>query len=130
MMEELNTIQRIFIVTRLNWFLGSYDRLLSALLAFVITDYVIAVMCAVVDHRLSGKIGLKGICCKVLIFLLVGMANILDVQVVGTGNVLRTAVIFFYIYHQGMSILNNAEHLELPLPEKMKDFLEQLHTHS
>lgn len=68
-----------------------------------------------------------GICRKVLIFLLVGMANILDVAVIGNGSVLRTAVIFFYISNEGVSLLENAGHLGLPIPQKMKDVLEQLH---
>ena len=71
--------------------------------------------------------GFKGICRKVLIFLLVGIANILDVQVIGTGSVLRTAVIFFYLSNEGVSLLENAAHLGLPVPEKMKDILAQLH---
>ena len=62
-----------------------------------------------------------------LIFLLVGIANIVDVQVIGTGSVLRTAVIFFYLSNEGVSLLENAAHLGLPVPEKMKDILAQLH---
>ena len=71
--------------------------------------------------------GFKGICRKVLIFLLVGIANVLDVNVIGTGSVLRTAVIFFYISNEGVSLLENAAHLGLPVPDKMKAVLEQLH---
>ena len=84
-------------------------------------------MCAVADKKLSSEVGFKGICRKVLIFLLVGIANILDVQVIGTGSVLRTAVIFFYISNEGISLTENAAHLGLPIPEKLKVVLEQLH---
>lgn len=84
-------------------------------------------MCAIADKTLSSEVGFKGICRKVLIFLLVGIANILDVQVIGTGSVLRTAVIFFYISNEGVSLLENAAHLGLPVPEKIKIVLEQLH---
>ena len=84
-------------------------------------------MCAIADKTLSSEVGFKGICRKVLIFLLVGIANILDVQVIGTGSVLRTAVIFFYISNEGVSLLENAAHLGLPVPEKIKTVLEQLH---
>ena len=84
-------------------------------------------MCAFADHTLSSEVGFRGICRKVLIFLLVGMANILDVAVIGNGSVLRTAVIFFYISNEGVSLLENARHLGLPIPQKMKDVLEQLH---
>jgi len=84
-------------------------------------------MCAIADKNLSSEVGFKGICRKVLIFLLVGIANVLDVQVIGTGSVLRTAVIFFYISNEGVSLLENAAHLGLPVPEKIKTVLEQLH---
>lgn len=93
-------------------------------------DYITGVMCAVIDHRLSSEVGFKGIFKKVLIFLLVGVANILDVQVIGTGCVLRTAVIFFYISNEGVSLLENAAYLGLPVPEKIKTVLEQLHSRS
>ena len=84
-------------------------------------------MCAVADKKLSSEVGFRGIAKKVLIFLLVGTANILDVQVIGSGSVLRTAIIFFYISNEGVSLLENAGHLGLPIPEKLKDVLAQLH---
>ena len=111
----------------LGYFLGGNDGLLIALVVFVAVDYVTGVMCAISDKKLSSEVGFKGICRKVLIFLLVGIANILDVQVIGTGSVLRTAVIFFYLSNEGVSLLENAAHLGLPVPEKMKDILAQLH---
>ena len=111
----------------LGYFLGGCDGLLIALLLFVITDYITGVMCAIADKKLSSAVGFKGICRKVLIFLLVGIANILDMQVIGTGSVLRTAVIFFYISNEGVSLLENAGHLGLPIPVKIKAVLEQLH---
>ena len=132
MKEFWNTIQLIFTATGgwLGWFLGGCDGLLYALIAFVTIDYITGVMCAVIDHRLSSEVGFKGIFKKVLIFLLVGVANILDVQVIGTGCVLRTAVIFFYISNEGVSLLENAAYLGLPVPEKIKTVLEQLHDRS
>ena len=129
-MKELwNTMQIILAAVGgwLGYFLGGCDGLVYALLLFVAADYVTGVMCAVVDKRLSSEIGFKGICKKVLIFVLVGLANILDVQIIGTGSVLRTAVIFFYISNEGVSLLENAAHLGLPVPEKLKDILQQLH---
>lgn len=111
----------------LGYFLGGCDGLILALLLFVIVDYITGVMCAIADRKLSSEVGFKGICRKVLIFLLVGIANILDVNVIGTGSVLRTAVIFFYISNEGVSLLENAAHLSLPVPDKMKAVLEQLH---
>ena len=129
MKEFWNMIQFVFagIGGWLGYFLGGCDGLILALLAFVIIDYITGVMCAVSDKKLSSAVGLKGICRKVLIFLLVGIANILDVQVIGTGSVLRTAVIFFYISNEGVSLLENAGHLGLPIPVKIKSVLEQLH---
>lgn len=132
MKEFWNTIQLIFAAIEgwLGWFLGGCDGLLYALLAFVAVDYITGVMRAVGDKKLSSEVGFKGICRKVLIFLMVGIANILDVQVIGTGSVLRTAVVFFYISNEGISLLENAAHLGLPIPAKMKEVLEQLHDRS
>ena len=129
MKEFWNTIQFIFTAVGgwLGYFLGGCDGLLYALIVFVAVDYITGVMCAVIDRKLSSAVGFKGIFRKVLIFLLVGIANIIDVQVIGTGAVLRTAVIFFYISNEGVSLLENAGHLGLPIPEKIKTVLEQLH---
>ena len=129
MKEFWNTIQLIFSAVGgwLGYFLGGCDGLLYALIAFVVIDYVTGVMCAIINRELSSAVGFKGSFRKVLIFLLVGIANIIDVQVIGTGAVLRTAVIFFYISNEGVSLLENAGHLGLPIPEKIKTVLEQLH---
>ena len=129
MKEFWNTVQRIFsaVCGWLGYFLGGCDCLLYALIAFVVIDYITGVMCAIINRELSSAVGFKGIFRKVLIFLLVGIANIIDVQVIGTGAVLRTAVIFFYISNEGVSLLENAGHLGLPIPEKIKTVLEQLH---
>lgn len=132
MKEFWNTIQVIFTAIGgwLGYFLGGCDGLLYALLAFVVVDYITGVMCAINDHRLSSSVGFKGICRKVLIFALVGIGHILDTQVIGDGSVIRTAVIFFYISNEGVSLLENASRLGLPIPEKMKDILAQLHNRS
>ena len=129
MKEFWNTIQIIFtgVGGWLGYFLGGCDGLLYALVVFVVVDYITGVMCAINNKTLSSAVGFKGICRKVLIFLLVGIANVLDVQVIGTGSVLRTAVIFFYISNEGIRLLENAGHLGLPIPEKIKVVLEQLH---
>lgn len=129
MKEFWNTIQLIFSAVGgwLGYFLGGCDGLLYALIAFVVIDYITGVMCAIINRELSSAVGFKGIFRKVLIFLLVGIANIIDVQVIGTGAVLRTAVIFFYISNEGVCLLENAGHLGLPIPEKIKTVLEQLH---
>jgi len=132
MKEFWNTIQFAFAAIGgwLGYFLGGCDGLLYALVAFVVADYLTGVMCAIADKTLSSEVGFKGICRKVLIFILVGIANILDIQVIGTGSVLRTAIIFFYISNEGVSLLENAGHLGLPYPEKLKAVLQQLHDRS
>ena len=132
MKEFWNVIQLIFTAVGgwLGWFLGGCDGLLYALIAFVMIDYITGIMCAFVDKKLSSAVGFKGICKKVLIFALVGGGHILDVYVIGTGSVLRTAVIFFYLSNEGVSLIENAAYLGLPVPKKLKDVLEQLHKRS
>ena len=128
MKEFWNTIQLILAAVGgwLGYFLGGCDGLVYALIIFVAADYITGVMCAIAEHRLSSEIGFKGICKKVLIFMLVGMAHILDLQIIGNGCALRTAVIFFYLSNEGISILENAGKLGLPIPKKMKNILDQL----
>lgn len=132
MKEFWNTVQMVFTAVGgwLGYFLGGCDGLLIALVMFAVVDYITGVMCAINDQKLSSEVGFRGICRKVLIFILVGIANILDVEVIGTGSVLRTAIIFFYLSNEGVSLLENAAHLGLPIPKKLKDVLEQLHDRS
>ena len=111
----------------LGWFLGGFDGFLYALIAFPVIDYITGVKCAITDKNLSSSVGFKGICRKVLIFTLVGIGNIVDVYVLGQGVVLRTAIIFFYLSNEGVSIMENTAHLGLPIPAKLKEVLEQLH---
>ena len=114
----------------LGYFLGGVDGLMIALIVFVALDYLTGVMCAIADKKLSSEVGFKGIFKKVLIFMLVGVANIVDVHVVGTGSALRSAVICFYLSNEGVSMLENAAHLGLPVPDKLKSILSQLHNRS
>ena len=111
----------------LGYFLGGLDGLMIALVVFVILDYVTGIMCAINDRKLSSAVGFRGICRKVLIFLLVGVAHIVDLHVVCSGSALRGAVVCFYLSNEGVSMLENAAHLGLPIPEKLKAILEQLH---
>ena len=111
----------------LGYYLGGLDGLLIALLVFVVLDYITGIMCAIADRELSSAVGFKGICRKILIFALVGVGHVLDTQVVGTGSALRSAVICFYLSNEGVSLLENASHLGLPVPEKLREVLSQLH---
>ena len=111
----------------LGWFFGGFDGFLYALIVFVVMDYFTGILAAGVKRELSSEVGFKGIAKKVCIFVLVGIANIVDTQVLMNGSAIRTAVIFFYLSNEGLSLLENAAHIGLPIPDKMKDVLAQLH---
>ena len=111
----------------LGYFVGCVDGLMTALLIFMVLDYITGLMCAIADKQLSSAVGFKGICKKVLILMLVGVAHIVDLHVVGTGDALRSAVVCFYLSNESVSMLENAAHLGLPIPEKLKSVLAQLH---
>lgn len=111
----------------IGYFVGGVDGLMTALLIFMALDYITGLMCAVIDKKLSSAVGFKGICKKVLIIMLVGVAHVVDLHVVGTGDALRSAVVCFYLSNEGVSMLENAAHLGLPVPDKLKAVLEQLH---
>ena len=111
----------------LGYYIGGCDGLFITLVIFVLTDYISGVMCAIDNKTLSSKIGFKGIATKILIFLIVGLANIIDLQIIKDGNILRTATIFFYLSNEGISIMENAAHLGLPIPDSLVDVLEELH---
>ena len=110
----------------LGWFIGGLDGFLYARIAFVVIDYLTGLLAAGVQKKLSSEVGFKGIAKKIAIFLLVGIANIIDVDVIQNGTALRTAVIFFYLSNEGLSILENAGNIGLPIPEKLKTMLAQL----
>lgn len=132
-METIWNWLRVLVATigaGLGYFLGTVDGFLYALIAFVVLDYITGIMCAITDKKLSSSVGFRGIFRKVLIFAMVGIGHILDRNILGGGDALRTAVIFFYCANEGLSILENAGHLGLPIPEKLKDILEQLHKRS
>lgn len=125
-----NTVQIVFAVLGgfFGWFLGGWDGFLYALVAFVAVDYLTGIMTALIEKKLSSEVGFRGIFKKVLIFMLVGIGHIIDVLIIGDGSVLRTAVIFFYISNEGISIIENAGRIGLPIPQKLKNVLEQLKT--
>ena len=111
----------------IGYFLGGLDGLLIALIVFMTLDYITGIMCAILDKKLSSRVGFKGAMKKALIMILVGVANVVDVHVVGAGSALRGAVICFYLSNEGLSLLENAAYIGLPVPEKLKDILAQLH---
>ena len=109
------------------YFVGGMDGMLIALIVLMSLDYISGVVCAIVDRKLSSAIGFRGICKKVLILMLVGVANIVDLHVVGTGSALRGAVICFYMSNEALSLFENAAHIGLPIPDKLREALAQLH---
>jgi len=128
MKNIINTIQLLFTALGgyLGWFIGGLDGFMYALIAFVIIDYLTGFMVAVLEKKLSSEIGFRGIFKKVLIFVLVGIGHIIDVNVIQSGSVIRTAVVFFYLSNEGISILENSAKIGLPIPKKLKDVLKQI----
>ena len=110
----------------MGWIFGGLDGFLYALIAFVVIDYLTGVMAAIYTKQLSSEVGFKGIARKVAIFLLVGIGNIIDIEILKTGAILRTAVIFFYLSNEGISIIENAARLDLPIPKQLVNVLEQI----
>ena len=111
----------------LGWFLGGMDGFIYALIAFVAADYISGIGRAIVEKNLSSRIGAKGIIKKVVIFLMVGIAHLVDMYLLYGSGVMRTAVIFFYLSNEGISLLENACAIGLPIPEKLKELLAVLH---
>ena len=122
MKDFIHTLQIIFaaIGSYIGWFLGSFDGLLYALVAFVVIDYITGIMAAILEKKLSSNIGFKGIFKKVLIFTFVGIGHIVDIYILQNGSAVRTAVIFFYLSNEGLSIIENATKIGLPVPEKLR----------
>lgn len=128
MKDILQFIQLAFSIIGgyIGWFIGGVDGFMYALIAFVVIDYITGLMVAVLERKLSSEVGFRGIFKKVLIFTLVGIGNIIDVYLIKNGSVIRTTVIFFYLSNEGISILENAGKIGLPIPVKLKKVLEQL----
>lgn len=128
MKDVASTMQYVFAAMggALGAVMGGYDGFLYALIVFVVMDYITGVMVGILNKELSSRIGFRGIFKKVVIFCLVAVAHIIDTHVIGNGSVLRTAVIFFHLSNEGISILENATVIGLPVPGKLKEILEQI----
>lgn len=114
------------VISWVGWLVGGYDTMMVALLLFMVIDYISGVMCAITNKDLSSEVGFKGIFKKIMIILLVGITNLLGNAISIDG--LRYIVISFYLANEGISIIENASILGLPVPQKVKDILEQLKT--
>lgn len=110
----------------LGWFLGGMDGLILTLVIFMAVDYISGVLVAISRHKLNSNVGFKGIAKKFLIVALVGIGSLIDRYVITDGAVIRTAIIFFYLSNEGISILENAGKLGLRIPQKLKQILEQI----
>lgn len=124
----IETIQIVFTAIGgfLGYTLGGCDGFLYALVTFITLDYITGVMLAIVERKLSSEVGFRGIFRKVLIFIMVSIGHIIDSKIIGTGSAIRTAVIFFYASNEGISILENAAKLGLPIPDKLRAVLDQI----
>lgn len=128
MKDIINTIQIVIAAVGgyVGYFLGGWDGFLYALVAFVVIDYITGIMVAILEKRLSSEVGFRGIFKKVLIFSLVTVAHIIDSKLIQNGSAIRTAVIFFYLSNEGISILENTAKIGLPIPKNLRGALEQL----
>ena len=107
------------------YFFGGFDGFISALIAFAILDYITGIFAAGVRHELSSNVGFRGIAKKITIFFLVGVAHIIDRELLGNTAFLRDAVLFFYLANEGLSILENAIEIGIPVPQVLKEKLQQ-----
>jgi len=107
-------------------FLGAYDGLLHALVVFAVIDYITGILQAISDRQLSSEIGAHGIVKKVAMFALVGIANMIDLHIVGSEHLVRSATLWFYLSNEGISIIENITAMGVPVPEKLKEVLQQI----
>ena len=106
---------------------GELDGLLIALITFICLDYITGLIVGAAQHKLNSQISFTGLCRKALILIIVAVAHIIDTQILGgTSSVFRSATCGLYIANEGMSILENAGKLGMPMPAKLKNVLEQL----
>ncbi|WP_394373068.1 holin family protein [Anaerococcus vaginalis] len=127
-MDKFKDLVKIFFTifgSLIGFFLGDLDIFIYSLTAFVICDYISGIIRAGFERKLSSKIGFKGILKKIMIFIIVGIANICDKSLIKNEPMIRNAIIFFYIANEGLSILENALAIDLPIPKKLKILLEQ-----
>ena len=114
------------ICTLLSFLFGDMEGMMIALIALIILDYISGVIAAAVEKRLSSEVGAKGIAKKIFMLLIVALANIVDINVIGDGHVLKTVTVVFYICNECISLIENAGRIGVPVPKKLLDVLEQL----
>ena len=114
------------ICTILSFLFGDIEGMMVALIALIVLDYISGVIAAAVEKRLSSEVGAKGIAKKIFMLLIVALANIVDINVIGDGHVLKTVTVVFYICNECISLIENAGRIGVPVPKKLLDVLEQL----
>ena len=114
------------VCTILSFLFGDIEGMMVALIALIILDYISGVIAAAVEKRLSSEVGAKGIAKKIFMLLIVALANIVDINVIGDGHVLKTVTVVFYICNECISLIENAGRIGVPVPKKLLDVLEQL----
>lgn len=105
---------------------GDLDGLMIALAALMVMDYISGVLAAITQKKLSSEIGANGIAKKVFMLLIVAVANIVDINVIGEGHVLKSVTVIFYIANECISLIENGGRLGVPVPNKLLEVLEQL----
>lgn len=128
-MDSISKIIKIFsawICAALSFCFGEMDGLLIALLALISIDYITGVFKAGANHDLCSAVGFKGIAKKVFILALVAVGNLIDVHILGQGNLCRSLIIGFYVANEALSIIENAISLGLPVPKKIVTIIREL----
>lgn len=105
---------------------GEITGLFIAIIALMALDYITGVLCGIAAKALSSETGFKGLVKKLMILVIIAVGHLVDTYIIGTGSALMTAVILFFAANEGISILENAAMLGLPIPKKLRDILEQL----
>lgn len=114
------------VCTLISFLFGDIEGMMVALIALIVLDYISGVIAAAVEKRLSSEVGAKGIAKKIFMLLIVALANIVDINVIGEGHVLKTVTVVFYICNECISLIENAGRIGVPVPKKLLDVLEQL----
>lgn len=110
----------------LGFLFGEVTGLFWALIAFMALDYVTGIINAIVSKKLSSAVGFKGLAKKFVILIFVAVGHIIDTYILGGTPAIMSAVMLFYLANEGISIIENAAKLGLPVPKKLVEILEQL----
>ena len=105
----------------LSWFLGGFDGLMKVLIVLVVVDYVTGILKGYILKNFSSEIGFHGIAKKVCMFLIIGVANIINHEMLGDSEALRDGIIMFFTANEGLSITENAIDLGVPFPDSLKE---------